>query len=197
MARVRTFIAVDVGDVVRGNATALQKQLARTGAAVKWVEPESMHVTLQFLGEVDERDLLKVCRTVATVARSEPPFALRVSGLGAFPTPRRPKVVWGGITDGADALRRLFGKLEAPLLELGVYRKEDRDYTPHLTLGRARGEADGTLLAGDMARHLAWEGGQTAVEELLVMSSEMERGGPVYAALGRAPLLGEAGEPNE
>ena len=143
MARTRTFIAVEIGADIRASAVALQEALAKTGAEVKWVEPESMHVTLLFLGEVDDRELHQVCRAVKDVAAGEPPFPLRVSGVGAFPTPRRPKILWAGITDGADELQRLYDKLEAKLLDLGCYRKEERGYTPHLTLGRVKSEADG------------------------------------------------------
>src|SRR5262245_19666146 len=100
MARTRTFIGIDIGDAIRANATALQKELAKSGAEVKWATPESMHITLLFLGEVEDRELHAVCRAVKESAAGEPPFALRVSGVGAFPTPRRPKVLWAGITDG-------------------------------------------------------------------------------------------------
>src|SRR4051812_1783455 len=126
MARIRAFIGVDIGDDVRKRAAALQQQLARTGAGVKWGRPDQMHGTLLFLGELDEKDILPVCRVVEAAAGREPPFPVRVSGVGAFPTPRRPKVVWAGITDGADELRRLYADLEAGLLDLGVYRKEER-----------------------------------------------------------------------
>ena len=129
MARTRTFIAVEIGADIRASAVALQEALAKTGAEVKWVEPESMHVTLLFLGEVDDRELHQVCRAVKDITASEPPFPLRVSGVGAFPTPRRPKILWAGITDGAGELKRLYDKLEAKLLDLGCYRKEERGYT--------------------------------------------------------------------
>jgi 2'-5' RNA ligase len=190
MARVRTFIGVEIGDDIRKKAVALQQQLARTGAGVKWTTPESMHVTLLFLGEIDERDILPVCRVVEAVAGREPPFPLRVSGVGAFPTIRRPKVVWGGITDGAEPLRRLYGLLEAKLLDLGVYRKEERGYTPHLTLGRVKGEAEGVTLAPELTKLLAWDGGRTRVTEVLLYSSELGRGGPEYAVLARIKLSG-------
>src|SRR5205823_8704257 len=101
MARIRTFIGVDIGEGIRQNAGALQRQLAATGAAVNWAAPANFHITLQFLGDVDDRDLAGVCRAVATAAAGEPPFRLGVSGLGAFPTPRRPKTLWVGVTDGA------------------------------------------------------------------------------------------------
>ncbi|MDB5306202.1 MAG: ligT [Gemmataceae bacterium] len=194
MARIRTFIGVDIGDETRKKAAALQHQLARSGAGVKWVAPESMHVTVLFLGEVDDRDLLSVCRAVERVAEREPPFPLRVSGVGAFPTVRRPKVLWAGITDGADPLRRLYGPLEEKMYDLGCYRKEERGYTPHLTLGRIKSEADGLALAPELTKLLAWDGGRTVVNEVLVYSSELRRDGPEYAVLARAELGGtEAG----
>jgi 2'-5' RNA ligase len=191
MARIRTFIAVDVGAEARKRAAALQQQLAKTGAEVKWVAPDQMHLTLLFLGDVDELDLVKVCRAVQEVAAREPPFPLRVSGVGAFPNARRPKIVWAGITDGADALRRLYGLLEEKLLDLGVYRKEDRDYTPHLTLGRLKAEGGEHTLARELPKLLAWDGGRSVVDEVLVYSSELRRDGPEYAIMGRAELGGK------
>lgn len=190
MARVRAFIGVDVGDEIRRKAVALQKQLAKTGAGVKWAAEDGMHVTLLFLGELDDRDILPVCRAVEAAAKAEAPFALRVSGVGAFPNTRRPKVIWGGLTDGTDPLRRLYAKLEAKLLDLGVYRQEERDYTPHLTLGRVKGEADGLTLAAELPGLLAWDGGRAQVGEVCVYSSEMRRDGPEYVVLGRAELTG-------
>ncbi|MBM3982733.1 MAG: RNA 2',3'-cyclic phosphodiesterase [Planctomycetes bacterium] len=188
MARTRTFIGIDIGDGIRKNALSLQETLAKTGAQVKWAAPESLHVTLLFLGEVDDRELHAVCKAVTAVAATEAPFVLRVGGVGAFPNARRPKVVWGGITDGADALQRLNAGLEERMFELGCYRKEKRGYTPHLTLGRVAGDSDAALLAAELPKRLTWDGGRFAVDEVLVFSSDMERGGPVYTVIGRAPL---------
>jgi 2'-5' RNA ligase len=191
MARIRTFLAVDVGTEVRKRAAALQQQLARTGVEVKWVAPDQMHLTLLFLGDVNELDLVKVCRAVKEVAATEPPFPLRVAGVGAFPNNRRPKILWGGVTDGADALRRIYGALEARLIDLGVYRKEDRDYTPHLTLGRLKADG-GEDLAKELPKLMAWDGGRAVVDEVLVYSSELRRDGPEYAVIGRGELAGRS-----
>ena len=190
MARTRTFIGVAVGETMRASAKAMQQTLARSGADVKWVEPENLHVTLLFLGEIDDADMVNACRIAAKAAATEQPFILRVGGVGAFPTPRRPKVLWGGITEGAEALVRLHAAIEGPLLELGAYRQEERGYTPHLTLGRAAGEADANLLAAELPKHLSWNAGQTPVEEVLVYRSEMRRDGMEYSVLARSPLKG-------
>jgi 2'-5' RNA ligase len=188
MGKTRTFVGIDIGDAIRASTTALIKELAKTGAAVKWVAPESMHVTLLFLGEVDDRALHAVCKAVQEVAASEPPFSLRVSGVGAFPTARRPKILWAGITEGAEPLQHLNAALEERMLELGCYRKEERGYAPHLTLGRVKGDSDSFAMAAELPKRLAWEGGKFAAEEVLVFSSELDRDGPVYTVIGRAPL---------
>jgi 2'-5' RNA ligase len=188
MGRTRTFIGVDIGDAIRGSSAALVKELSRAGLAVKWAAPDSLHVTLLFLGEVDDRELHAVCKAVKAVAAREPAFSLRVSGLGAFPTPRRPKVLWAGIADGVEPLRRLHAGLEERMLDLGCYRKEEREYSPHLTLGRVTGDADANAVAAEIPKRQGWEGGRFAVDEVLVYSSELDRDGPVYTVIGRAPL---------
>jgi 2'-5' RNA ligase len=193
MGRTRTFIAVDIGEEIRNNAVALQQSLAKSGASVKWVSADSLHITLLFLGEVDDRALHGVCRAVKEVAAGEPPFTMHVSELGAFPTLRRPKIAWAGLVEGAEQLKRLYGKLEAKLFDLGCYRKEERDYTPHLTLGRVKSESDGTALAPELTKRASWDGGRTAVNQLLVFSSELERDGPIYTILGRGALTGKPG----
>lgn len=189
MPRTRTFLGVAVSDGTRRRATAVQHDLAPV-AGVKWVDPANLHVTLLFLGDLDDRDLVDVCKVVTAAARREPPFVMRVSGLGAFPTPRRPKVLWGGIADGVDTLLRLHTAIAGPLLDLGAYRREEREYTPHLTLGRVNSDLDSASLAPELAKRAAWDGGHTDVDEVLVYSSELRRAGPEYAVLARSPLSG-------
>lgn len=191
MARLKLFTGASVGPAIRSSATALQQTLALCGANVKWVEPENLHVTINFLGEVDDRDLHGICRALTAVAKKEAPFRLAIAGVGAFPTPRRPKVLWAGITEGGDSLARIHDVSEPRLLELGVYRREERGYTPHLTLGRVKDEADGQLLAPELARHANWAGGSVEVEEILLFSSDHRREGPLYSVIARSPLSGD------
>ena len=188
MARTRTFIGIEIGDALRDRAAALQQRLVRVEPGIKLADAASLHVTLLFLGELTDRDLLDVCRAVKAEAANEPAFGLRVSGVGAFPTPRRPKVVWAGVTDGATELQRLHAAIELRLLDLGCYRKEERGYTPHLTLGRVKAEAGSHALAEELPKLLAWDGGRTPVSEVLVYSSELRKDGPEYAVLARSPL---------
>jgi 2'-5' RNA ligase len=194
MARLRTFVAVDLGKNLRSRCVALQETLARSGADVKWVEEENLHLTLLFLGEVLDRSVPDVCRTVALTAGRHESFTLDVATVGCFPNPRRPRVVWAGVGAGTRELVALHDALEGPLQDLGCYRREERQYTPHVTLGRVRGEQETEGLATALARKADWQGGSVEVRELLVLSSQLMREGPVYAVLGRGKLR-RAGNP--
>jgi 2'-5' RNA ligase len=190
MARLRTFVAVDPGKAIRQQMIALQEALARTGAEVKWVEPDNLHLTLLFLGEVDDREVPRVCRIVQEGCARQPPFPLSIEGVGCFPNPRRPRIVWVGVGEGTQPLVFLHDALEIPLQELG-YRREERRYTPHLTLGRVKGERDTQGLAQTLARRVDWKGGETVAREVLVMSSELRPAGPSYTVLSRCRLGNE------
>lgn len=186
--RLRTFIAVGVDPFTRDRLVGLQKRLADGGAAAKWVEPANLHVTLLFLGEVHSRETPDICRIAAEVAKQQSSFAMTLLGAGAFPTPRRPRTLIVHITEGSEDLVRLHAMLEPPLLELGCYRREERAFKPHLTIGRVKGKADDPALSGAIQKFAAWEGGETRVRELLVLSSSLLSEGPEYVVLSRAPL---------
>lgn len=186
--RLRTFIAVGVDPFTRDRLVGLQQRLADGGADAKWVEPTNLHVTLLFLGEVDSRETPEICRIVAEAAERQPAFTMMLAGAGAFPTPRRPRTLIVHIAQGGDELIRLHDVLEPPLLEHGCYRREERAFKPHLTIGRVKGRADDPALSGAIQKFAAWQGGETRVQELLVLSSTLRSEGPEYVVLSRAPL---------
>jgi 2'-5' RNA ligase len=188
MKRTRTFIALDPGKAIRDRLVALQEDLAATGAALKWVERENLHVTLLFLGEVAARDLVDVCRVVGEAAALQPSFPMTIERAGAFPALRRPRTVWIGIGIGATEVVQLHDALEARLLDLGCYRREARAFEPHLTLGRVKGERAPGGLSAELIKHATWSAGETLVREVLVMGSELMPDGPVYTVLSRAKL---------
>jgi len=186
--RLRTFIAVDLGKPLRDRLVGLQESLARGGAEVKWVEVENLHVTMLFLGEVDERELPSLCRAVSVACGRHNRFPLSVETVGCFPNPRRPRVVWAGVGEGATELVALHDALEPPLLELGCHRREERKYTPHVTLGRVKSDGPADALAAALAKKANWHGGAVEVEEVLVMSSQLTPKGPEYMVLSRGRL---------
>ena len=188
MNRLRTFIAVDPGKTIRARLVALQENLARAGSAMKWVEPENLHVTLLFLGEVDNRDVPDVCRAVSACCREIEAFEMMVGGVHCFGSPRRPRTVWAGLSEGGPEMTALHAALEQPLLDLGCYRREIRPFTPHITLGRVKGERSDDALTAALPKYETWQGGAIDVREVLVMSSELRHEGPMYAVLSRGKL---------
>jgi 2'-5' RNA ligase len=187
MARIRTFIAVDIAKPIRDRTIALQETLARTGTEVNWVEPQNLHVTLLFLGEVDNREVPRVCQLVAGCTQKHAAFPMSVETVGCFPNPRRPRVVWVGIGEGAEPLCAIHDALEVALQDLG-YRREERRYTPHITLGRVKGDHPTDELAAVLAKKADWKAGEMTVQELLIMSSELTPKGPMYTVLSRTKL---------
>jgi 2'-5' RNA ligase len=188
--RLRTFIAVALDKFTHDRVVGLQERLAAADVPAKWVEPENLHITLLFLGEVNAREVPAICSAVESVGRALKPFAMTLAGAGAFPTARRPRTLIAHVTEGGPDLIALHDALEPPLLQLGCYRREERPFKPHLTVGRVKGEA-GASLAAAIKQFDGWQGGQTQVDEVLVLSSELRPQGPEYTVLCRAPLRGK------
>lgn len=190
MARVRTFIALDPGGEIRSRLVNVQHKLGREVSDVKWVEENNLHLTLLFLGEVRDRDLPNVCRAVAKTAEAIAPFSIEIAGVGCFPNPRRPRIVWAGIQGGVADVVALHDALEEPLDRLGCYRREERQFTPHLTLGRSKSDEPSDQLARVLPQYQSWRGGDGLIREVLVMSSELTSKGPQYTVLARGKFLG-------
>jgi 2'-5' RNA ligase len=188
MSRLRTFLAVEVGPAIRGRLVELQETLARSADAVKWVEEENLHVTLIFLGEVDERDVVDVCRGVSKVCAEVEAFPMSIEGVNVFGNPRRPRTIWAGVGRGAAELVALHGALEAALVELGCYRREERPFTPHITLGRVSNQSMTEQLPDALQKQASWVGGECEVAKVLVMSSQLTPRGPIYSVLSTARL---------
>jgi 2'-5' RNA ligase len=188
--QVRTFIAFDVAEPVRERLVALQDELRATGQDIKWVEPENLHLTLKFLGGVDETDLYTVCKTAEQAVAGLGPFDMELAQIGAFPNAQRPRVIWTGVGQGNRELTAIHQSLEK-LYRAQGYPREDRSFTPHLTLGRARQPKPTPQLAAAIDRLADWQGGITLVREILVMSSQLSPDGPTYAVMGRARLTSQ------
>lgn len=185
--KLRTFIAVALSGELSKRALVAARQLAAVAPNVKWVEPQSLHWTLQFLGKVDDREAGEICAAVAEGALEHEPFDLQIHGLGAFPSLDRPRTLWLGVGQGRDQMIALQASIEKSLELLG-FRGEARRYTPHLTIGRpGRGESPREL-AAELATLANFNGGTMLVDEVTIFSSELTRKGPIYAPLGIAPL---------
>jgi 2'-5' RNA ligase len=186
--QLRTFIAVEIDRAIRARAGELIALLRGAAADVKWVEPENLHVTLKFLGDVHQRDILAVCRAVEQGAAELAPFELEVRGAGAFPNAARPRTVWLGAEAGAEQMVLLHDRVEAALAELG-FREEHRRFQTHLTIGRVRGVGPGIAELGKLLQqHADFLAGRVNVQEVTVFASTLTAIGPIYEVLGTGPL---------
>jgi 2'-5' RNA ligase len=188
LRRVRTFIAVELAPGVKHRAGELIKKLKPSGAVVNWVQPEQMHLTLKFLGEISRDDIIPLCRITAEVAGKFEPFDLGFGGTGAFPHTDHPRTLWIGIEEGLEEIRALQKELDQALHDKLGFAKERRQFTPHLTIGRVH---KATPEMNDvMEANSEFEGDFSEIEELVVFASYKERDGQRYEALGHA-LLGQ------
>ncbi len=188
MSKTRTFIAVAATDEVYANALATIKSLKKLTENIRWVAPDNLLWTLQFLGEVDDIDLYSICREVKRIASEMGTFPLGSLGVHAFPSIEKPRAVWLGAGEGSEKLCQLQDGIEDQMAKLG-FRPERRQFTPHLTLGRVQqGSHGGEALSERLAELTDFDGGLMEVDEVVVYGSELTREGPTYHVLGRAPL---------
>lgn len=186
MAKTRTFIAVEAIDGVHAQAQAAIERLRPVAANVKWVEPENLHWTLQFLGDLKDEEIAEVCRRVQKTVATVEPFSLTAASVGAFPKPDRPRVLWLGAGEGSQEFVHLAGAIEQNLANMG-FRGENRQFVPHLTLGRV-GPGENAGLVEALGSLTDFAGGQMFVDEVVVYASEPQRSGPKYVPLAHLKL---------
>ena len=184
--KIRTFIAINIPDDVRAAIGEFQGTLREHRADVKWVRPESIHITLKFLGDVEATRIKKIARSIDETVKDVEPFAVSVQGVGTFPNDRRPRVLWVGVRTGADILSDVAARIDGALSGLG-FQKEKRRYSAHLTLGRVRSTKGIEAVVRGM-RDLGFETKQFDVAEIDVMKSVLQRTGAVYSVLERIKL---------
>jgi 2'-5' RNA ligase len=188
---LRLFVALEPPDLVRRRVAAIRKELeraaGRAAAEVKWVAPDNVHLTLQFLGAVPEERLADIQAAVVAAGTAVAPFQLDVQGTGGFPTPRRPRVLWAGVGGELAPLASLVGELGRTLAPLG-YPPEERAFSPHLTIGRARDAHGVPGLAAALTHGADAPAARWPVSEVVLFSSHLSPRGPTYEALLRAPL---------
>jgi 2'-5' RNA ligase len=184
---IRSFLAIEVPTTIRRMMETLQKDLKSSDADVKWVNPDKVHLTLKFFGNIEESQVDSIMSSILQPVRSTQPFHLKVSGTGAFPNPKNPRVVWIGLTEGKEALRHFQEQLESALKGIG-FPAEDRSFHPHLTLGRVKSSRGRGALSAKIEQHREDELGEFEVEKVVLFKSDLKPGGPVYTPLGEARL---------
>jgi 2'-5' RNA ligase len=184
---VRSFVALGIGQHVRRNLAQAQQQLAAAEARVRWVPAGNVHITLKFLGDIAEERVAAVADALGRAADGIRPFVLHFRGLGAFPNLRRPRVVWAGVTDGAEQAAQLACAVERELEPLG-FEPEKRPFAAHITLGRVKSFVGISALTALIAEQGETEFGTVHVDEMALMRSELRPSGAIYSVLCDVPL---------
>jgi 2'-5' RNA ligase len=192
MQDLRTFVAIDLGENLAKGLAALERQLRELPGAngVRWVAVANIHLTLKFMGDIPQGRVDELGETVATAAAGTGGLELHANGVGCFPDARRPRVVWVGLTGDVSRLSALASRIENALAAKGI-RREDRGFTPHLTLGRVKREAttiERTKLGEAIKNFPPSEYGIIRADAVRFIMSDLRPEGPTYTTLRTIPL---------
>jgi len=185
-ATLRLFIAIETPPRIKALISPVIAELKEIGAEVKWEPPEKLHATLKFLGDTHEQLVGSIVAGIERVCRSHEPILIQYSRAGAFPPGRHPRVIWMGIDDLDDHLRQVYLALENAMEELGVER-ENRDFKPHLTMGRVKGNKRLERLLEKMET-VTFQSEPLLIHELALVKSDLKPGGSVYTTVKSFPF---------
>jgi len=183
----RLFIAIELPDAVRAAIDESLRLFKSRIPGVKWVISDNLHLTLKFLGNTPEDQIVEIGRIGAETASGFAPMEFDLQGLGAFPSPARPRIIWAGLGGDVDRLAQLAGRLDQALSSLG-FEPETRRFSAHITLARARRKQRVPSIVEQVEKM----GGATlqafTAGEMTLFESTLTRQGPIYAVLERFPF---------
>jgi len=191
---VRCFVAVNLSPELKGRLAELEAQLKEARADVSWVKPESIHLTLKFLGEVEEERIPLIKGAVQEGLEGARPLVLSLAGMGAFPNPRSPRVIWVGIAGERERLCQLQERVERAMEKIG-FSREARPFSPHVTLGRTRSGRGCPALMDLVGRMADLEVGVVRAQSIDLMRSQLHPAGAIYTIIESFPLTASPREP--
>lgn len=181
MPEIRTFVAVDIPPAVKAQIGQIIDQLRPLGSMIRWVRSEGLHLTLKFLGEISQERLATVYQAAERGVMGISPFSFVLAKLGGFPSLQKPRVIWIGVPEGEEPLKKLQEQIEVQLVECG-FPKEKRDFSPHLTIGRVK-SLRGIQPLLERLPSTSFESGEIPVTAVKVMRSQLRPTGAEYSAL--------------
>jgi 2'-5' RNA ligase len=191
----RTFIALELNTMQQRHLAGVIRQVAPLLPSVRWVDPAGIHLTLAFLGELSDGELAGAIHATETAARRIPPFSYRFTQIGAFGSPRQPRVLWLGIDEPSGMLQQLHRILNRELVRRN-FEIDQRPFSPHLTLARLKAPLPPdeqqqlqTLLNSEQPK--IKPSGSYDVQAVSVMKSELLRTGAQYTCLRECKLSGQ------
>lgn len=189
---MRTFIAIELSEPIRNALSQIEAHLKYSGADVKWVREENIHLTLKFLGEIPEENIAKIKSILDEIGKSTPPFEISIKDIGAFPKIENLRVIWVGLDKGADESKILAERIDEALSKIG-FQKETRAFAAHLTIGRVRSAKnketlkEKVLSAGNSILNTQYS---QLISSIILFQSTLKPDGSVYTKLHEARLSG-------
>ena len=181
---IRSFIAFDIeNEMVIRRLSEVQNMLVNTGANLKLVKPQNIHVTMRFLGNITLHMVDSIHEEMKQVFIT--PFDIELSGLGVFPSPRYARIVWAGIRKGSDELVSVFDQLEPRLRSLG-FKRDSKGFSPHLTIARVRTGRHKAELVKCVEELVDYEFGIIQAARLKLKRSVLTPRGPIYTTMREA-----------
>ena len=184
---MRAFIALSLPSSAQSSLASLQQSLAVSGADVTWVQPQNLHVTMKFLGEITDEQRQTIEALLRRVASGAAPFSLGLEGVGAFPSLAAPRVIWTGIAAGNDVVLRLAKAIEEGTEEASL-PKEERPFSAHVTLGRVRSAKRREALSRALRDAVWTPPAPCRMSALTLYQSLLGSSGPTYTVLSEFPL---------
>jgi len=182
MSKIRTFVAIPLNQDIISRIEKIHEELRSIPADVNWVRPKSIHLTLNFLGNIDEGEIDGIARAIQNGVRTFQSWSVNIKNVGVFPSLRNPRVVWIGIEDKSSKIITLQNQIEKELSKLG-FEEEKRKFSPHLTLGRVkspRGKRDLILYLSDEREK---KFGEMGVDRVVLFRSDLKPSGAIYTVL--------------
>lgn len=187
---MRAFIAIELPQTVKDYLARVQTKLKTANADVKWVNPPNIHLTLKFLGEIDEQQLVQITQILENIARNTPQFSIHLASFGAFPSIKSVRVIWAGIDKGDLKVRQIAENLEKEIEKTGT-SNEEGSFSSHITIGRTRSSQNRNKLS-QMLENLASERtnfpAELVAEKITLFKSTLTPKGPIYEILKEAHL---------
>ncbi len=184
---MRLFIGIALPAQVHASLAELTLELASEAPGARWVGEDNFHVTLKFLGQTPEETVPDILASMRRAALEVSPFSLRLDRLGMFPSPKRARVIWLGVTDGFEESVALAGALDRELAPLG-YKIESRPYHPHITLARLRDPKPLPQLAAHASEQPPPIDASVSVPRVTLFQSKLMRSGAQYSVVEEVPL---------
>ncbi len=187
---MRAFIAIDLPKEIKDYLSLLEAKLKQSGADVKWVAPVNIHLTLKFLGEIDEQKTNKITQILEEISFRTPQYHLKLGDIGAFPNIKSPRIIWIGLAAGDNETKEIATNLEEKIEKIGI-PKEDKPFASHITIGRIKSNLNREKLTQALTA-LTTENDKAIYQflatKLTLFKSTLTPQGPIYEAVKESSL---------